>query len=181
MPERQVQHMQIQRLARSDAGQYRALMLQALAHDPEAWITTAAERELLPLDWWEDRIAHRDGQSMAFGALMQGKLAGTAGVRFERMHKTRHRATLFGLYVDPRHRGSGLGRQLLQAALDHARSQDGTTVVQLHVVEGNACALALYESFGFTTFAVEPRALHDAGTYRAIIHLWRDLSTDASG
>lgn len=171
----------IQRLARPDAGRYRALMLQALADDPGAWISTTAERDSLPVDWWEDRIAHPDGRSVAFGALIEGRLAGSAGVRFEGMQRTRHRATLFGMYVDPRHRGNGLGKQLLHAVLDHARSRDGTTVVQLSLVEGNARALALYQSCGFTTFAVESHALRDAGTYRAIIHQWRDLSAGASG
>jgi GNAT superfamily N-acetyltransferase len=49
--------------------------------------------------------------------------------------------------VDPRSRG-GLGRQLLDAALDRARS-DGMTRVRLWTVDGLDAAAHLYKSVGF--------------------------------
>ena len=50
--------------------------------------------------------------------------------------------------VAPEHRGVGLGRALLRAALASARARRATDVI-LHVSTGNRAAIALYESEGF--------------------------------
>src|SRR5918911_1529921 len=56
------------------------------------------------------------------------------------------------LYVDEAARGAGLGRALVEAALDRARAR-GCRRAELDVSESNAAALALYESFGFSAAA----------------------------
>jgi GNAT superfamily N-acetyltransferase len=52
------------------------------------------------------------------------------------------------LFVDADVRGSGLGRELVDAALDRARAR-GCTRMNLDAYEANAPALALYRSVGF--------------------------------
>jgi GNAT superfamily N-acetyltransferase len=59
------------------------------------------------------------------------------------------------LFVRERERGSGLGRELVEAALAHARSR-GCGRVELDTNEGNTGARALYESFGFSSWADTP-------------------------
>ncbi len=53
------------------------------------------------------------------------------------------------LFVREEARGSGLGRALVEAVVDLARER-GCRRVELDVNEGNAAALALYESLGFS-------------------------------
>jgi ribosomal protein S18 acetylase RimI-like enzyme len=53
------------------------------------------------------------------------------------------------LYVVPERRGEGLGRALLEAAMDAARSQ-GATHMELSTSEDDVAARGLYESTGFT-------------------------------
>jgi ribosomal protein S18 acetylase RimI-like enzyme len=53
------------------------------------------------------------------------------------------------LYVVPERRGKGLGRALLEAAMEAARER-GATHVELTTSEDDTEALALYESAGFT-------------------------------
>jgi ribosomal protein S18 acetylase RimI-like enzyme len=53
------------------------------------------------------------------------------------------------LYVIPPLRGKGIGRALLDAAVDMARSE-GATHMELGTSEDDTAALALYESAGFT-------------------------------
>ena len=53
------------------------------------------------------------------------------------------------LYVVPSLRGQGIGRTLLEAALNTARSE-GATHMELGTSEDDTAALALYESAGFT-------------------------------
>jgi ribosomal protein S18 acetylase RimI-like enzyme len=58
-------------------------------------------------------------------------------------------AYLEELYVVPERRGRGLGRALLEAAMDHARER-GAARMDLNTSVDDAAALALYESSGFT-------------------------------
>ena len=162
-------------LSAAHAAQYRALMLEAYGLCAEAFTSTVAERSALPLSWWEERVASAPGTSVAFGAFAGDVLVGAAGLEFETREKTRHKATLFGMYVAPAHRGSGAGRKLVHAVLAHAAARPGTSAVQLTVTEGNASAQALYQSCGFKVFGVEPRGLQMNGTYLPKVHMWREL------
>jgi ribosomal protein S18 acetylase RimI-like enzyme len=54
------------------------------------------------------------------------------------------------LYVDDGARGTGLGRALVEAALERARER-GCRRIELDVNEQNTAALAFYEALGFTT------------------------------
>ena len=58
-------------------------------------------------------------------------------------------AYLEELYVVPPLRGRGLGRALLEAALEHARAR-GAAHIDLNTSEDDVAARALYESSGFT-------------------------------
>jgi ribosomal protein S18 acetylase RimI-like enzyme len=56
------------------------------------------------------------------------------------------------LFVEADVRGSGLGRQLVDAALERARER-GCTRMDLDANEANAPALALYRSVGFDSWS----------------------------
>ncbi|MDX6581104.1 MAG: hypothetical protein QOI10_288 [Solirubrobacterales bacterium] len=58
-------------------------------------------------------------------------------------------AYLEELYIAPKRRGEGLGRALLEAAMEHARER-GAMNIGLNTSEDDTAALALYESAGFT-------------------------------
>ena len=58
-------------------------------------------------------------------------------------------ATLDELYVLPERRGVGLGRALLDAAMQHARAR-GAVHIDLNTSEDDRAARRLYESSGFT-------------------------------
>lgn len=69
-----------------------------------------------------------------------------------------HVRTINGLAVDEDARGAGVGRALLEAALDRARDQ-GALRVTLRVLGHNTSARRLYESAGFTVEGVLPGEL----------------------
>jgi ribosomal protein S18 acetylase RimI-like enzyme len=62
------------------------------------------------------------------------------------------------MYVAPEARGRGIGRALLQAAVDHARTREGLHRIGLAVTTTNAPARGLYRAFGFAGYGVEPDA-----------------------
>ena len=75
---------------------------------------------------------------------------GFAQLRFRRsLYSDLLDASLDELYVVPGRRGTGLGRALLDAALEHARAR-GADHIELNTSEADTAALGLYESSGFT-------------------------------
>ena len=171
--------MLIERLSPSHASVYRALMLEAYAVHPDAFTSSVAEREKLPLSWWEARLSTDPAaHELVLGAFEGSELIGVVGLSFEQREKIRHKAKLFGMYVRPSWRRRGLGRQLVESALTHARQRPGIKLVQLTVTETNAPAVALYESCGFLRFGVEPLAVAVGSQYVTKLHLWRRLDPD---
>jgi ribosomal protein S18 acetylase RimI-like enzyme len=168
--------MTIRRLVPSDVQTYRELMLEAYELHPDAFTSSHAERDALPLAWWESRLAVGPlASEIVLGTFQSGQLAGVAGLSFESREKTRHKATLFGMYIPARFRHRGLGRQLVLAVLEQAKARGGLTIVQLTVTQGNTGAHLLYEKCGFVQFGLEPFAIANGPEFFSKIHMWRDL------
>lgn len=171
----ETQQIRIAPLGAQDAPRYRALMLHAYEAAADAFTSTPQERAAEPLSWWVARLADPLGLSHAFGAFLGDQLLGTVTLEFSAKPKTRHKAHLIGMFVAQAARGCGAGRALLQAAMGLAGGRPGVRVVTLTVTEGNAPAIALYESFGFQAFGVEPLAIATPGGFKAKVHMWRDM------
>jgi ribosomal protein S18 acetylase RimI-like enzyme len=75
---------------------------------------------------------------------------GIAVLRFRpAIFEPKQTAYLEELYVAPARRGQGLGRALLEAAIDLSRDE-GASWIELGTSEDDRAARALYESAGFT-------------------------------
>ena len=82
-------------------------------------------------------------------ATVEGRPVGVAALSFVwPIEHGGRSAWLEELYVEPAHRGRGVGRALLRAALEAAAS-GGAVAVDLEVDAGHARAARLYESEGF--------------------------------
>lgn len=172
--------IKLQRLTQACAATYRGLMLEAYALQPQAFTSSVAERSALPLSWWQARlqITETAGEAV-FGAWDGEVLAGVVGLAFESREKTRHKATLFGLYVRAPYRQRGLGRQLLCSAWNFLGSRPEVKVVQLTVTTGNSAAQSLYQQFGFVAFGTEPMAVAVAGAYVSKVHMWCSVESSS--
>lgn len=164
-----------------DATRYRAFMLHAYEHAADAFTSTPQERAAEPEAWWAKRIADPDGSSVAFGAERGGELVGSVAIEFATKPKTRHKGLLIGMYVRDPCRGQGLGRALLDAAVQCAQMRDGIRLLQLTVTEGNEPAIGLYRSAGFEVFGTEPMAILTPSGYKSKLHLWRQLTSADTG
>jgi len=115
--------------------------------EPEGWLITTGgwrtageeRRYLKALRRWE--------HAAVFVAEMNGQVVGRLSVSRDQHPASRHVADL-GLMVAAERRGQGIGRGLLEAAVDWARAA-GVTKLELHVFPWNEPALRLYERFGF--------------------------------
>ena len=150
---------QIRRLEPSDAALYREIRLEALQKNPEAFGSTFERENAQPLSWFEAAVGRAD----IFGAFLDGRLAGIAGFSVQEGSKQAHKGLLWAMYVRDVARGSGLGKILVAAVLEHARGR--VEMVQLTVVSENVAAHRLYSAMGFVEYGYEKRALKQDGRY----------------
>lgn len=106
------------------------------------------------------RSRFESGHSLIVGvASATGELIATAGLFREPNPKALHRAHVVAVYVHPAHRGMGLGRAVVSAAIDRAREWPETERVCISVSEEADAARALYESLGFVAWGREPACM----------------------
>jgi ribosomal protein S18 acetylase RimI-like enzyme len=154
---------------------YKALMLHAYEHAPDAFTSTLEERLAEADWWWAERIAHPHGMSVTLGAFEGDQLVGAVSLEFSPKTKILHKVLVVGVYVHPEARGQGHARALLQGAIRFCRDWQDIRSVQLEVVESNAPAVALYQSLGFETYGVEPMAVLTPSGFKSKLHMWLHL------
>ena len=154
--------MHVRPLLPEDAGEYQALRLRGLAEAPSAFASSYEEEVSTPIAEIAARLQPKDSGAI-FGAFAESNLVGLAGVNRESMKKLSHKAYLWGMYVSPEHRRSGVGSLLLEQALPYAWKSLKVVQVNLGVHTENASAIALYRRLGFVIWGTEIGALVVAG------------------
>jgi ribosomal protein S18 acetylase RimI-like enzyme len=166
--------MVIRRLSPADLSIYRRIRLGGLRESPAAFGSSYAEEARRPRRAFASRLEQTPGKWM-FGAFEDQRLVGVLNLVRETKAKEKHKAAIYGMYVERRARGKGVGRALLNRALATARRLRGVRQVRLAVVESNEPALRLYESAGFKIYGREESALFVGGRYYAELFLVRRL------
>ncbi len=92
---------------------------------------------------WQKRM-----KSMIF-AEIDGKFVGMVGAYQEEKAKVKHILNIVSVYVTPRYRGQGIGKALLEYAIDQAKQNPEIKKLLLGVVTTQEPAQAMYESLGF--------------------------------
>jgi ribosomal protein S18 acetylase RimI-like enzyme len=165
----------IRTLAAADASRFKSIRVLAASIAPTAILPTRAEEERRSIEDFSARIECTPTQTV-FGAFDADTLVGIAGVRREALAQASHKATIWGVFVDPSQRGKGLARALLNAATAHASQTWNCAQLILCVNAENIPAKQLYLSMGFTTFGVEPRAMQVDGRFYDEEHMIKKLS-----
>ncbi|GGJ08506.1 GNAT family N-acetyltransferase [Paenibacillus hunanensis] len=149
--------MNIHLLDASHAEAYRKLRLEALEQYPEAFASSYEEESAWPIDRFHKRLSAED--KFTLGAWLDELLIGTVTLIPEQKSKLKHRANIVAMYVRPEHRGSGIGRRLLEQAIDLARELGGIEQIYLSVMAHNEPAKRLYMALGFEAYGKDWRAL----------------------
>ena len=159
----------IRKLKLEDAEAWAVLRWEALDRYP---LTFGAS--LRDVDQLAESIRSRltsPEDSAIFGAFDDSMLVGIVGIVRESVGKERHKSRIWGMYVTDSHRRRGLGKLLLNAAIEQARAWTGVEQVILSVTEVAEDAKRLYERIGFRVWGREPRALCWQGQYADEIHM----------
>lgn len=148
-------------LTPSDLLAFRALRLEALRLHPESFVPTYDEER--SIDPAEIAPRFRDdwvsGGNFILGAYTFGWLVGAVGVRRWSRYKQRHKATLWLLFTHATVRRRGIGRELLERAIEQCRRDPELELLQLTVSTESDLARELYVSAGFHSYGIEPQAM----------------------
>jgi ribosomal protein S18 acetylase RimI-like enzyme len=152
--------LKLRRLETQDVAIYRELRLEGLKGHPEAFLSSWEYEANKPISWWAERFE----TNMIFGGWVDNSsIAGVAGLRVQDAVKLRHKGVLWGMYVRPEARRTGLSTALVQQVIGHAR----TVVEELCLTVGasNVAACRLYSAAGFKPYGLERRALKVGSEY----------------
>lgn len=133
----------IRRLGVEDASVLVALRREALETEPLAFAASVADDVALMIESVRGFLGAPDTQAV-YGAFDGLELVGMIGLVKATKLKQRHKAMIWGMYVQPRHRRGGLGHALLNGAIEQARRWS-VEQLQLSVAEPATVARHLYK------------------------------------
>jgi GNAT superfamily N-acetyltransferase len=158
--------MQVRVLNEKDAEAFWKIRLRALQENPESFGASYEEILERGIAGTAQGLGRREGapENVTFGAFDdKGQLVGLAGFRREEETKKRHKGVIWGMYVPNELRKQGIGKALLEAAIEYAKSLPDLESINLAVVLTNKEARLLFVSHGFQSYGMERNALklHD--------------------
>jgi len=152
--------MDIRKLVPDDAPAWLAIRERMLTEHPESFGSDVSDLEGTSVAEIEMRIAKNSGpDAVMYGAFENDNLVGTIGFFQDGGTKRKHIRVIWGTYVAPEVRRRNCGRLLIERALVDLRKLEGVKRVALDVSHSSPAARALYESFGFESYGVEPDSL----------------------
>jgi ribosomal protein S18 acetylase RimI-like enzyme len=152
----------IRKLTEADAEAYSDLRLRSLREHPEAFGASPDSHPDLATIRQRFRSTWDGRNTVPLGALLDGTLVGLCVLHRPDAPKARHKGTIFQMYVAPEARSAGVGRRLIEAAIDRARRW-GLSHLQLAATLDNEPAIGLYRRAGFEIWGVEPEGLRIDG------------------
>ena len=170
-------HTTVIRLQPRDAERYAALRREMLVDSPWAFAASLEDDRGVNPALMRESLAGAEYAVVAVESPDdRERLLAVAGVLREVKIKRRHIALIWGVYVTPSARGTGLGRAVVDAAVRTAKEWSGLTHVQLCVSESvpppaKSTPRRLYESLGFEAWGTEPAAMNVNGRLYGDTHM----------
>lgn len=161
--------LEIRQLTPDDTDAYVRLRREALEREPLAFSASIEDDRGLDSAFVRQMLTDTEGGAV-FGAFTP-ELIGIVGIYRDPHRKAAHKAQIWGMYVQPAFRQSGIGNSLISTAIRHAREMPEITQIHLCVSETAGAARRLYERHGFKIWGTEPRALCYDGRLVAEHHL----------
>jgi ribosomal protein S18 acetylase RimI-like enzyme len=119
------------------------------------------------------RLCADDGLYLVAEDKQTSQLVALLDVEHERWRDT---ATIWNILVDRAYRRRGLGRELIQRAIDWAREQ-GLRAIMLETQTNNLAAYRFYQAMGFELCGLDDHfySNDDIGAQEVAIFFWREL------
>ena len=167
--------MEIRVLEADDAAEYRALRAEALETEPLAFGMAFEDFIAKTDEELREQLPPVDQSSFTLGAVIDGKLVGSAGLFRHKGVKFRHGADLNAMFVTESARGKGVGKALVHAVIERARTFEGLEMISLTATQRQVVAISMYRSLGFETWGISKRTLRVGDVYADFEHMTLEL------
>src|ERR1700692_1783747 len=117
--------MEIRLFTEQDAQTLWDLRMLALETDPWSFVDSPAELRAISVEEFATRLRADHSENFIVGAFEQHTAVGMVGCYQEVPLKRRHKAWIWGVFVNPSARGRGIARSLMRAAIQCAKSITG--------------------------------------------------------
>lgn len=161
-------------LTGDDGSEYQRLRLQALASDPNAFVSSLESEQDRheSLFAWELDSTYHPPVFGYYGAWItdahgDDRLLGFVLINQSGLVKQNHVAFLYNLYLDPTFRGQGIAQSLVQYALEQLRQHAHPPIEQIYLscVATNKPAYHFYKNMGWRRCGIKPRSIKWQGRY----------------
>ncbi len=146
---------------------YKQLRLESLVVEPTAFLGTVQEEDAYPDTEWQERltVSQQPNKNFMLFAEKQGAIVGMIVVLCDNREKVKHIARLVSFYVTPAERNQGIGKALINAALDVIQERKYITKVSLDVTVTQTRTIKLYQKVGFVTVGTLKNNIRVDGIY----------------
>ena len=164
------ERVEIRRAHDDDYAVLRSIRLEALLDEPDAFGTTYAEGLATREEQWRQMADSWNYYLALDGSRAVGM---ASGGRYVPMPDARW---LYGMYVTPGHRGTGVAHELVMVVAQWAR-REGVATLGLHVTASVTRARAFYEKLGFAVVGAGEPMRRDPSLQ--LLTMLTDLKTNA--
>lgn len=158
-----MRNIKIDLLKSSEWQVYKTIQLEALKEEPSSFGTSYIEWIDASDEKWQERPS--DKGSLIFVAKDEETAVGVVGVTFEGDEDGKA-AYIWGMYVTRNYRGMGLGKQLLNIAIESLKKTTKVRKVKLMVEYTPTPAQMLYKSVGFQPVGTTDYKLGDGKEHK---------------
>ena len=124
-----------------------------------------------PLEYFQQKLDEFRVQKYPFFVIAEQKTQQIAGyadyATFRNFTGYRHTVE-HSVYIDPSYARKGLGAELLNHLIQHAKAQDVHVMIAA-IDHGNTASIALHEKFGFQQTGYMPEVGQKFGTWRDLV------------
>lgn len=161
--------IEYRKLLESDAEAYQKIRLEMLHKNPESFGDSYENNLKHDIEFYRKRVT----KSYIAGAFHEGVLIGTAGYFGHEGDKVKHKATIWGVYVQPDFRGKRISQKLIENVINECAKL--FEQVLINVSAENFPAITIYKSLGFEEYGREPKARIIKGKYYDEVHMAKFL------
>jgi ribosomal protein S18 acetylase RimI-like enzyme len=157
----------VHRVQAAELEQFLSFRAEGLKDDEASFRVTPEDDIALGVESWRRRL-----ESDHVIAIVTGeKWLGVGGFSRLAGSKLQHKGLIWGMYVAPAARGTGVANLIMESLLEYARRS--VRQVQLTVMADNNRAKSFYARHGFHLHATEPAAIRQGNQYADEALMWR--------
>lgn len=166
--------IEIRQLTENDAVAYQQIRLEMLQKNPESFGDSYDDNLKQDIVFFKHRIL----TSYIVGCFVDGVLIGTAGYIGHEGNKVKHKATIWGVYIQPDFRGKRISQKLIENIIQECSNLFEQVLINVNA--DNLSAITIYKSLGFNEYGQEPNANKINGKYYDEIHMVKFLDKKTS-